>query len=153
MSTGTHIAITGNLTADPELRFIQSGAAVVNFTVASTPRNFDRQANEWKDGETAFWRCSMWREAAENVAESLTKGMAVVVIGAIVSRSWDKDGQKRTEKEIQVDDIGPSLRRATAKVTRKSPTGKPASSGFVDATGYANEDPWASAPAPTEPPF
>ena len=151
MSNGTPVAITGNLTADPELRFIQSGAAVVNFTVASTPRNFDKQANEWKDGETAFWRCSMWREAAENIAESLTKGMAVVVIGAIVSRSWDKDGQKRTEKEIQVDDIGPSLRRATAKVTR---TQRQAAGGFggQDASP-APSDPWASAPAPTEPPF
>ena len=151
MSNGTQIAITGNLTAAPELRFIQSGAAVVNFTVADTPRNFDKLANEWKDGETTFWRCSMWREAAENIAESLTKGMAVVVIGTIVSRSWDKDGQKRTEKEVQVDDIGPSLRRATAKVTR---TQRQAAGGFggQDASP-APSDPWASAPTTEEPPF
>lgn len=120
MAGETQITVIGNLTADPELRFTPSGAAVANFTVASTPRQFDRQSNDWKDGETLFMRCSVWREAAENVAESLTRGARVVVSGRLVSRSWeDKEtGQKRSVMEMQVDEVGPSLRYATAKVTK-----------------------------------
>lgn len=120
MAGETTLTIIGNLTQDPELRFTPSGAAVANFTVASTPRTFDRQSNEWKDGETLFMRCSVWREAAENVAESLQRGMRVVVTGRLVSRSWEdkESGQKRSVMEMQVDEVGPSLRYATAKVTR-----------------------------------
>ena len=118
MAGETIITIIGNLTADPELRFTPNGAAVANFTVASTPRTFDRQSNEWKDGETLFLRCSIWREAAENVAESLTKGMRVVAQGALKQRSYEKDGQTRTVYEMDVQEIGPSLKYATAKVTR-----------------------------------
>ncbi|MCK0114303.1 single-stranded DNA-binding protein [Ornithinimicrobium sp. F0845] len=119
MAGETPITIVGNLTADPELRFTPSGAAVANFTVASTPRQFDRQTNDWKDGETLFMRCSIWREAAENVAESLTRGTRVVVTGRLVSRSWDTpEGEKRTVMEMQADEIGPSLKYATAKVTK-----------------------------------
>ncbi len=119
MAGDTIITIVGNLTGDPELRFTPSGAAVANFTIASTPRSFDRQTNEWKDGETLFMRCSVWREAAENVAESLTRGTAVIAQGRLQSRSYEtKEGEKRTVVEMQVDEIGPSLRRATAKVTK-----------------------------------
>jgi single-strand DNA-binding protein len=119
MAGDTIITIVGNLTGDPELRFTPSGAAVANFTIASTPRSFDRQSNEWKDGETLFMRCSVWREAAENVAESLTRGTAVIAQGRLVSRSYEtKEGEKRTVMEMQVDEIGPTLRRATAKVTK-----------------------------------
>ena len=121
MAGETVITVVGNLTADPELRFTPAGAAVANFTVASTPRNFDRQANEWKDGETLFLRCSIWREAAENVAESLTKGMRVIVQGRLVQRSFEtREGERRTVVELQVDEIGPSMRYATARVTRAS---------------------------------
>ena len=123
MAGDTAITVVGNLTADPELRFIQSGAAVVNFTVASTPRTFDRASNDWKDGETLFLRCSLWREAAENVAESLTKGMRVIVSGRLVQRSFETNGEKRTVVELQVDEVGPSLRYATAKVTRTQRAG------------------------------
>ena len=119
MAGETVITVIGNLTSDPELRFTPSGAAVANFTVASTPRTFDRQSQEWKDGETLFMRCSVWREAAENVAESLTRGTAVIAQGRLVSRSYEtKEGEKRTVTEMQVDEIGPTLRRATAKVTK-----------------------------------
>ena len=118
MAGETPITVVGNLTADPELRFIQSGAAVVNFTVASTPRTFDRQSGEWKDGDTLFMRCSLWREAAENVAESLTKGTRVIVTGRLVQRSFESNGEKRSVVELQVDEVGPSLRYATAKVNR-----------------------------------
>lgn len=159
MAGDTPITIVGNLTADPELRFIQSGAAVVNFTVASTPRSFDRQSNEWKDGETLFLRCSLWREAAENVAESLTKGMRVIVQGRLVSRSWESNGEKRTVNEIQVDEVGPSLRYATAKVTRTQRSGGQGGGGFSGGgaasapAGGSDNDPWASAPSSDEPPF
>lgn len=114
------ITVTGNLTADPELRFTPSGAAVANFTVASTPRSFNKQTSEWDDGEALFMRCSIWREYAENVAESLSKGARVIVTGRLISRSWeDKDsGQKRTVMEMQVDEVGPALRYATARVTK-----------------------------------
>ena len=121
MAGETTITIVGNLTNDPELRFTPSGAAVANFTVASTPRAFDRQSNEWKDGETLFMRCSVWREAAENVAESLQRGMRVLVSGRLKSRSYEtKEGEKRTVVELEVDEVGPSLRYATAKVNRTS---------------------------------
>ncbi|HWJ65601.1 MAG TPA: single-stranded DNA-binding protein [Nocardioides sp.] len=124
MAGDTVITVIGNLTDDPELRFTPSGAAVANFTVASTPRTFDRQTSEWKDGETLFLRCSIWRQAAENVAESLQKGMRVIAQGRLVSRSYeDREGQKRTVNELQVDEVGPSLTWATAKVTRASRSG------------------------------
>ena len=119
MAGDTIITVVGNLTADPELRFTASGAAVANFTVASTPRTFDRATNEWKDGEALFLRCNIWRQAAENVAESLTRGARVVVTGRLKQRSFDtKEGEKRTVIELEVDEIGPSLRYATAQVTR-----------------------------------
>lgn len=124
MAGETTITVIGNLTGDPELRFTPSGAAVANFTVASTPRTFDRQSNEWKDGETLFLRCSIWREAAESVAESLTKGTRVIVTGRLVQRSYEtREGEKRTVYELQVDEVGPSLRYATAKVTRTQRSG------------------------------
>ena len=124
MAGETTITVIGNLTGDPELRFTPSGAAVANFTVASTPRTFDRQSNEWKDGDTLFLRCSIWREAAESVAESLTKGTRVIVQGRLVQRSYEtREGEKRTVYELQVDEVGPSLRYATAKVTRTQRSG------------------------------
>jgi len=124
MAGETTITVVGNLTNDPELRFTPSGSAVANFTVASTPRTFDRQSNEWKDGETLFLRASVWREAAENVAETLTKGTRVIVQGRLKSRSYEtKEGEKRTVIELEVDEIGPSLRYASAKVTRTQRSG------------------------------
>jgi single-strand DNA-binding protein len=146
MAGETVITLVGNLTGDPELRFTPSGAAVANFTVASTPRLFDRQTSEWKDGETLFMRCSIWREAAENVAESLHRGTRVVVTGRLVSRSWDdkESGQKRTVMEMQVDEIGPSLKYATAKVN-KSQRGGGGGGGFGG--GQGQDDPWATGPS------
>jgi len=151
MAGETQITVVGNLTADPELRFTPSGAAVANFTVASTPRTFDRQSNEWKDGETLFLRCSIWREAAESVAESLTKGTRVIVTGRLVSRSYqDREGQNRTVFEVQVDEVGPSLRYATAKVTRTQRSGGGfGGGGFGGASGSSGssgpvDDPWAT---------
>src|SRR6187401_3752030 len=121
MAGETPITVVGNLTADPELRFTPSGAAVANFTIASTPRTFDRQANEWKDGEALFLRASCWREFAEHVAGSLTKGSRVIATGRLKQRSYEtKEGEKRTAIELEVDEIGPSLRYATAQVTRAS---------------------------------
>lgn len=147
MSNETQITIIGNLTAPPELRFTPSGAAVANFTIASTPRTFDKASNEWKDGDTLFMRCSAWRELAENIAESLTdKGTRVVARGNLTQRSYeDRDGQKRTVVELQVDEIGPSLKYASAKVTRAQRSGN--SGGFSGAPS-GQGDPWAgSAPA------
>lgn len=118
MAGETQISVTGNLTSDPELRFIQSGAAVASFTIASTPRTFNKQSNEWVDGDTLFLRCSVWREAAENVAETLAKGMRVIAQGNLKMREYEKDGQKRTSTELEVLEIGPSLKYASAKVTR-----------------------------------
>jgi single-strand DNA-binding protein len=120
MAGDTVITVVGNLTGDPELRFTANGATpVANFTVASTPRTFDRSTGEWKDGEALFLRCSVWREAAENVAETLTKGMRVIVQGRLTQRSYDtREGERRTVVELQVDEVGPSLRYASAKVTR-----------------------------------
>ncbi|MCB2177777.1 MAG: single-stranded DNA-binding protein [Actinomycetales bacterium] len=148
MAGDTIITVIGNLTADPELRFTPSGAAVANFTVASTPRTFDRQANEWKDGDTLFLRCSIWREAAENVAESLTKGMRVIAQGRLVQRSYEtREGEKRTVVELQVDEVGPSLRYASAKVTRAQRSG--GGGGFSGGGGGGggggfDNDPWAT---------
>ncbi|GAA3792659.1 single-stranded DNA-binding protein [Micrococcus endophyticus] len=131
MAGETVITVVGNLTADPELRFTPNGAAVANFTVASTPRTFDRQTNEWKDGEALFLRCSVWREAAENVAESLTKGMRVIVQGRLKARSYDdRDGNRRTSWELDVDEVGPALKFATAKVTRAQRSGGGGGGGF-----------------------
>lgn len=119
MAGETIITAVGNTTADPELRFTPNGAAVANFTVASTPRTFNRQSNEWEDGETLFLRCNVWREAAENVAATLTKGMRVIVQGRLKARSYqDREGNNRTSWEMDVDEVGPSLKYATAKVTR-----------------------------------
>src|SRR5690625_7850523 len=121
MAGETIITVVGNLTAAPDRRCTPAGSAVAKFTVASSPRNFDRQTNEWRDGETLFLRCSIWRDAAENVAESLTKGMRVIVQGSLVQRSFEtREGERRTVVELQVDEIGPSLRYATAQVTRAS---------------------------------
>ena len=130
MAGETIITVVGNLTDDPELRFTPSGAAVANFTVASTPRNFDKQTNEWTDGEAMFLRCSIWRQAAENVAESLQRGMRVVVQGRLKARSYEtREGEKRTVFEIEVEEIGPSLKFATAKVNRVSRSGGQGYSG------------------------
>ncbi|MCR2783083.1 MULTISPECIES: single-stranded DNA-binding protein [unclassified Microbacterium] len=121
MAGETLITVVGNLTADPELRYTQGGLPVANFTIASTPRTFDRQANEWKDGEALFLRASVWRDFAEHVAGSLTKGMRVIASGRLKQRSYqDREGQNRVSIELEVDEIGPSLRYATAQVTRTS---------------------------------
>ncbi|HET6285756.1 MAG TPA: single-stranded DNA-binding protein [Amycolatopsis sp.] len=157
MAGETVITVIGNLTSDGELRFTPSGAAVINLTVASTPRTLDRQSGEWKDGETLFLRCNIWRQMAENVAESLTSGARVVVVGRLKQRSFEtKEGEKRTVVELDVEDIGPSLKWATAKINKvirnqgNSGGGAPA------------DDPWGSAPMATvgggggfsdEPPF
>jgi single-strand DNA-binding protein len=150
----TVITVVGNLTADPELRFTPSGAAVANFTVASTPRTFDKNSNEWKDGEALFLRCSVWRQAAENVAESLQRGMRVIVQGRLKQRSYEtKEGEKRTVYELDVEEVGPSLKWATAKVTKASRGGGGggygASGGSSNGGGAApgGDDPWATAPA------
>jgi single-strand DNA-binding protein len=150
MAGETTITIVGNLTGDPELRFTPSGAAVANFTVASTPRTFDRQSNEWKGGETLFMRCSIWREAAENVAESLQRGTRVVVTGRLKSRSYEtKEGEKRTVVEMDVDEVGPSLRYANAKVTKTQRSGD-SGGGFGGGGSYGGNsgqqqsDPWAT---------
>jgi single-strand DNA-binding protein len=154
MAGDTTITIIGNLTNDPELRFTPSGAAVANFSIASTPRTFDKNSNEWVDGETLFLRASIWREAAENVAESLTKGMRVIVSGRLKSRSYEdkKSQEKRTVMELEVDEIGPSLRYANAKVnrTQRSGNGVGQSNGGFGGGGQASgqtgaqEDPWAT---------
>jgi single-strand DNA-binding protein len=160
MAGETVITVVGNLVDDPELRFTPSGAAVANFRIASTPRTFDRQTNEWKDGDALFLSCSVWRQAAENVAESLQRGMRVVVQGRLKQRSYEtREGEKRTVVELEVDEVGPSLAFATAKVTRASRSGggggysgggnqggqggqsRPAASG--------GNDPWAT-PAPAQ---
>ena len=152
MANDTIITLVGNLVDDPSLRFAQSGAAVANFTIASTPRTFDKQSNEWKDGDTMFLNCSIWRQAAENVAESLTKGTRVIVQGRLKSRSYDdRDGNKRTVFEVEVEEIGPSLARATAVVTRATTGGgKPAPRQPAGRTPAA--DPWAGIQQ-TEAPF
>jgi single-strand DNA-binding protein len=141
MAGETPITVVGNLTADPELRFTPSGAAVANFTVASTPRTFDKQSNEWKDGEALFLNCSVWRQAAENAAESLTRGMRVIVSGRLKARSYEtREGEKRTVFEIDVEEVGPSMKYATAKVTKTSRSGG-GGGGFQSGGG---DDPWAT---------
>ena len=170
MAGETTITVIGNLTADPELRFTPSGSAVANFTIASTPRTFDRQSNEWKDGETLFLRGAVWRESAENVAETLTKGSRVIAQGRLKSRSYEtKEGEKRTVMELEVDEIGPSLRYVAAKINRtqggrdrngqggggqqynqgggqSDPWGAPAGSG-------TSSGGWDNGPETSEPPF
>ena len=163
MAGETVITVVGNLTADPELRFTPSGAAVASFTIASTPRNFDRNSNEWKDGEALFLRCSIWRQAAENVAESLQRGMRVVAQGRLKQRSYEtREGEKRTVVEMEVEEVGPSLKYATAKVNRSqrgSSSGGYGGGGAESGGGAVADDPWASAPASSgggfsdEPPF
>ena len=148
MAGETIINVIGNLTAPPELRFTPAGAAVANFTVASTPRTFDKAKNEFVDGDTLFMRCSAWRELAENIAETFPdKGARVIVQGRLVQRSYeDRDGQKRTVVELQVDEIGPSLKYASAKVTRAQRSGN--GGGFAGGAPSGQGDPWAgSAPA------
>src|SRR3954451_17228798 len=177
MAGETVITVVGNLTADPELRFTPSGAAVANFTVAATPRTFDRQSGEWKDGDALFMRCNVWRQAAENVAETLTRGMRVMVSGRLRQRSFEtREGEKRTVVELEVDEVGPSLRYATAKVNKVSRGS--GGGGFGGGSGGSGgsgggggggggyggsapmDDPWGSAPpagsgpaADDEPPF
>lgn len=161
MSGEVNITVVGNLTADPELRFTQSGAGVASFTVASTPRTFDKQSGEWKDGEALFLRCNVWRQVAENVAESLSRGSRVLVSGRLKQRSFEtKEGEKRTVVELDVDEIGPSLRYATAKINRVSRGDGESGSGFGrPAASPPTRDPWATTPPSTpggftdEPPF
>lgn len=179
MAGETIITVVGNLVDDPELRFTPSGAAVSNFRIASTPRQFDRQTGDWKDGDTLFLSCAVWRQAAENVAESLQKGMRVIVQGRLKIRQFERqDGSRGQSTEIDVDEVGPSLRSATAKVTKASrssggqsggfqgggqsggqapandPWSQPAPSGAQSGAGAGN-DPWASNPGGSmdEPPF
>jgi len=181
MAGDTQITVVGNLVSDPELRYTPTGVAVANFRVASTPRTFDRQANEWKDGDSLFLTCNVWRQAAENVAESLQRGMRVVVMGRLHQRSYEtREGEKRTVFEVEVDDVGPSLRNASAKVSRSNRSGgggggfgggggggfgggqggqgSPGGSGGSGG-GRPSEDPWADSGgfggegATDEPPF
>jgi single-strand DNA-binding protein len=159
------ITVVGNLTDDPELRFTPSGAAVANFTVASTPRILDKATNEWKDGDALFLRCSIWRQAAENVAESLQRGARVLVTGRLRQRSYEtKEGEKRTVVELEVDEVGPSLRWATAKVAKAARSGGGGGGGYSGggssgggSSSAGADDPWATpaaGPEPTdEPPF
>ncbi len=147
MAGETTITIVGNITSDPSLTFTQSGAAVANFTVASTPRSFDKQSGEWKDGEALFLRCNVWRQVAENVAESLVRGARVIVTGRLRQRSFEtKEGEKRTVVELEVDEVGPSLRYATASVNRVDRSGGGSGGG---AKAEAADDPWGSAPPAT----
>jgi single-strand DNA-binding protein len=158
MAGDTPITIVGNLTNDPELRFTPSGAAVASFTVASTPRFLDKSTNEWKDGDALFLRCSLWRQAAENAAESLQRGARVIVQGRLKQRSFEtKEGEKRTVIEVDVDEIGPSLKYATAKVNKTSRGSGSGGGGNGAFSGGQGDDPW-STPAPVgatsdEPPF
>lgn len=174
MAGETTITVIGNLTSDPELRFTPSGSAVANFTIASTPRTFDKNSNEWRDGETLFLRASIWREAAENVAESLTKGMRIIASGNLTMRQYDdkKTGEKRTSTELQVDEIGPSLKYANAKVNRtqrsggqqsapqstqgygiNQPPAPPADPWATPAANNGGNAGWANGGQQTEPPF
>ncbi len=169
MAGETPITIIGNLTADPELRFTANGAPVANFTVASTPRSFDSRTNEWKDGEPLYLRCAVWRQYAENVAESLKKGTQVIVVGKLKASSYqDREGVKRTSFEIDVDEVGPCLRFATAQVTKTTGGGQGggqwrgnqqsgggdswSSSGSSDRNRGGN-DPWGAPSQNDEPPF
>lgn len=164
MAGETVITVVGNIVADPEIRFTQSGAAVCSFRIASTPRTFDKQSGEWKDGEALFLSCSVWREMAEHVAESLQRGARVIVQGRLKQRSYEKDGQQRTVIELDVDEIGPSLRYATATVNRaqrSGGSGQQQSRPVQQGGGF--DDPWATSTPqsgrsagssmPAEPPF
>ena len=173
MANDTQLTIVGNLTDDPSLRFTPSGAAVADFTVATNPRHFDKNTREWIDDPSVFMRCSIWRDAAENVAESLRKGMRVIVQGRLTQRSYEtRDGEKRTVLELQADEVGPSLRRARAQVTRNAPrdgatqgpqqANSTTPANHTGAGGYAPQtgsqrtsadDPWHSTGTPAEPPF
>ena len=151
MAGETTLTVVGNLTTDPELRFTPAGAAVANFTVASTPRTFDKATGEWQDGDALFMRCSVWRQPAENVAETLTRGMRVMVIGRLRQRSFEtREGEKRTVVELEVDEVGPSLRYATAKVLKatRGSSGGQAGGGVHHASAEPYDDPWASPAAP-----
>jgi single-strand DNA-binding protein len=140
----TVITLVGNLVDDPELRFTPNGQAVAKFRIASTPRYMDKATNEWKDGESLFLTCNVWRQAAENCAESLQRGMRVIVQGRLKQRSYEtKEGEKRTVFEVEVDEVGPSLRSATAKVNKASRS--PGGGGGFGAGGSGVDDPWASA--------
>ncbi|TXN29263.1 single-stranded DNA-binding protein [Lacisediminihabitans profunda] len=153
MAGETVITVVGNLTSDPELRYTQNGLAVANFTIASTPRSFDRASNDWKDGDALFLRASVWREFAEHVAGSLTKGSRVVATGRLKQRSYEtKEGEKRTSIELEVDEIGPSLRYATAQVTRTSSSREGSGGGGNSGGGRGQvaDEPWAAS-APSEP--
>ena len=156
MAGDTQITVVGNLTSDPEMRFTQSGAAVANFTVASTPRSYNKQTQQWEDGEALFLRCSVWRQLAENVAESLSKGMRVIVQGNLKQRSYQtKEGEKRTSYELDVQEVGPSLAWATAQVQRNERSQGGQRQGFGGQQqsqggfggGQKQEDPWAQSPA------
>lgn len=163
MAGETIITVVGNLVDDPELRFTPSGQAVARFRIASTPRTRDAQSGEWKDGESLYLTCSVWRQYAENVAESLQRGMRVIVNGRLKQRSYEtKEGEKRTVFELDVEDVGPALRNATAKVTRVNRGAGGAAAGGPAAGGAASDDPWAAAPSASgswggsnfdEPPF
>jgi single-strand DNA-binding protein len=166
MAGDTIITVIGNLTGDPELRWTPSGAAVANFTIASTPRTLDRQTQEWRDGEALFLRCSVWREAAENVAESLTRGSRVMAQGRLKQRSFEtKEGEKRTVVELEVDEIGPSLRYATATIVKATRSGNGSGRGSGGGTGAGDGrseagpggslDPWTAPVGVTgeQPPF
>ena len=151
MAGETVITVVGNLTADPELRYTQNGLAVANFTIASTPRNFDRASNDWKDGEALFLRASVWREFAEHVASTLTKGSRVIATGRLKQRSYEtKEGEKRTSIELEVDEIGPSLRYATAQVTRAASSRDGGNGGGGASRGAVADEPWAAS-APDAP--
>jgi single-strand DNA-binding protein len=154
----TQITVVGNLVADPELRFTPSGAAVASFRIASTPRFFDKQSNEWRDGDSLFLTCNVWRQYAENVAESLHKGMRVIIVGRLKQRSYEtREGEKRTVFEVEVDDVGPALRNATAsvsRVSRDSGGGGGYNSGGNPVGTTVPADPWASpGPGSDVPPF
>jgi single-strand DNA-binding protein len=169
MAGETIITVAGNLTADPELRYTASGAGVASFTVASTPRSYNKQTQAWEDGQALFLRCNVWRQVAENVAESLTRGSRVLVTGTLKQRSFEtKEGEKRTVIELDVEEIGPSLKYATAKVQKVSRSGgggaqgggSAGASGSGTRSSAPADDPWASSPAPAgrggfadEPPF
>jgi single-strand DNA-binding protein len=147
MAGETIITVVGNLTGDPELRYTQNGLAVANFTIASTPRNFDRATNDWKDGDALFLRASVWREFAEHVAGSLTKGSRVIATGRLKQRSYEtKEGEKRTSIELEVDEIGPSLRYATAQVTRAASSREGGGGARGGAQSQVAEEPWAASP-------
>lgn len=154
----TQITVVGNMVADPELRFTPSGAAVASFRIASTPRVYDRQSNEWKDGDSLFLTCNVWRQYAENVAESLQKGMRVIVTGRLKQRSYEtREGEKRTVFEVEVDDVGPALKNARASVNRVARDGGgnygSGSGGGGGFNGGAADDPWATPPPSEAPPF